>query len=294
MFNFRLVLLLMATTFFATFATAQDLELPSKSPRSSTTFSIGYTDITIDYSSPKVNGRDIFGALEKYDEIWRAGANGASTIEFSTEVALGRERAKVPAGKYSIFVIPKEEGAWTVIFNKDTELRGTGDYTEEKDVARIEVEPRKTRSERLKYGIEDQGIDRGYFTLAWADKRLIVFVRNNSLKEMQEKVEAAVEAAADDKAKAGIYANAADVLIYLDNKRGSQALGMINKSIELNPTPQAYWVKAQIHETKKEVAEAIEAAKKAKELGDADSEDRWYGFYKGAIADGIAKWEKMK
>lgn len=292
--NFRLGLLLTLATLFTFTAFGQDLELPNKSTRSTISYAIGYTDITVDFSAPLVNGRTIFGDVLPYDQIWRAGANAATTVEFSTEVALGRERVRVPAGKYSLLIIPKEEGPWVVIFNKNTELRGTSNYSEEEDVARLEVTPRRFKAERLKFDIEDQGLDRGYISLGWADKRLIIFVRNDALKDMQAKVEAAVEAAADDAAKASIYGSAADVLNYLDDKRGSQALGMIEKAIELNASPRYYWTKALIHETKKEAEAAVEAAKKAQELGDADAEDNWYKNYKSTIAKNIEKWGKMK
>lgn len=283
--------LLFLATIFQSSIIAQELELPAKSPLASISYTMGYSNISINYSSPAVRGRDIWGNLVPYDQIWRAGANKATTVTFNTPVFVGREKAELPAGQYALFIIPKEEGEWTVIFNKEHELWGPYDYDETKDAARISVKPRFAgNTERLSYEIVDQGLGRGYILLSWSDLKLVIFVSTNAYDEMKDKVEAAVEAAPEDK-KGAIYAQAADVLIDLDDKRADAALIYAESAIQKEETPYNYWVKAKILAVQKDNAGAIEAANKALELGAANPEDRFYKNYKATIEQGLSKWK---
>src|SRR5688572_16384827 len=100
----RLVLSLAFVALSSTAALAQPFELPRLSPFAKVTQTVGLTDITVDYSSPGVRGRKIFGGLVPHGELWRAGANSATKITFSKEVTVGG--TAVPPGTYSLFVIP--------------------------------------------------------------------------------------------------------------------------------------------------------------------------------------------
>ncbi|MEL7122914.1 MAG: DUF2911 domain-containing protein [Bacteroidota bacterium] len=115
------------------------MEAGIKSPRKEMKAQIGDATVTINYGSPSVRGRTIFGGLEDFDVLWRTGANKATSIEFSQDVMIGDQ--KVAAGKYGLFTIPGKED-WTVVINQDHEQWGAGSYTEDKDVARITVSPR--------------------------------------------------------------------------------------------------------------------------------------------------------
>ena len=115
------------------------LILPQPSPSASVHQKIGATDITVNYSRPGVKGRAIWGGLVPYNELWRTGANAATTIEFSTDVVV--EGNKVPAGKYAFFTIPSEK-EWTVIINKNWDQGGTAEYSEADDVVRFKVTPK--------------------------------------------------------------------------------------------------------------------------------------------------------
>src|SRR5689334_23112914 len=98
-----LALSLLLTTAGAAPAFAQ-LDLPRPSPFAAVKQTVGLTDITVDYSSPGVKGRKIWGTLVPYDKMWRAGANSATKITFSKDVKI--DGKPVPAGSYSFFVIP--------------------------------------------------------------------------------------------------------------------------------------------------------------------------------------------
>ncbi|WP_432670809.1 DUF2911 domain-containing protein [Flavobacterium sp. SM2513] len=108
--------------------------------------------VTINYSSPSVKNRAIWGELVPFGKIWRAGANEATTIEASEDLII--EGQKLPAGKYSFFVIPEKTEA-TIIFNKVAKQSGTSKYNEAEDVFRVKVkpQPRKEKAESLVYTI---------------------------------------------------------------------------------------------------------------------------------------------
>jgi hypothetical protein len=97
------------------FSALAQLQSPALSPAATVSQVVGFTKISIDYSSPAVRGRQIFGEIEKYGVTWRAGANLQTTIEFSTDVSIAGKNVR--AGKYSIFITPAESGDWTVHIN---------------------------------------------------------------------------------------------------------------------------------------------------------------------------------
>ncbi len=96
--------------------------IPRNSPEKMVSQKVGYTDVKLHWSSPSVKGRKIWGELVEYNEIWRAGANGATTVEFSGDVTINN--TKITKGKYAFFVIPSEFSKWTVVLNSDHEQWG--------------------------------------------------------------------------------------------------------------------------------------------------------------------------
>ena len=89
--------------------------------------------VTIDYSAPSVRGRKVFGELQKFGQVWRLGANAATTLSTETPLTLGD--VKVPAGKYTLYAIPEESKPFTLIVNKQTGQWGTV-YDEKQDLGR--------------------------------------------------------------------------------------------------------------------------------------------------------------
>jgi len=120
------------------------------SPRKEMTTTLGGVQVTVDYGSPSVKGREIWGGLEPYDRVWRAGANGATAITFSEDVLV--EGQPLAAGTYAFFAIPRQ-GEWTVILNSVAEQWGAYDHDPAKDVLRADVSPRmeEANQESLEY-----------------------------------------------------------------------------------------------------------------------------------------------
>ena len=83
-----------------------DLDLPRPSPFAKVAQTVGLTEITVDYSSPGVKGRKIWGAVVPYDKLWRTGANSATKITFSKDVTFADK--PVPAGTYALFIDPDQ------------------------------------------------------------------------------------------------------------------------------------------------------------------------------------------
>ncbi len=142
-------------------AIAQDAK-PKASPAETATGKVKDATITINYGSPAVKGRKIWGALEAFDKVWRAGANNATT--FQTDKDIKVEGKLLPAGTYGFFLIPREAGTWTAIFNKEPKQWGAAKYDAEKDQLRVEVKPKDLAEtqERLVYKITAKG-----FSLDW-------------------------------------------------------------------------------------------------------------------------------
>jgi len=99
--------------------------------------------ITVDYSSPRAKGRKLFGGLVPYGQVWRAGANEATTFVTTSDITVGGKA--VPAGKYTIFAIPAED-KWTLIISKKTGEWGTAYPGPDNDLARIDMKVSKTPS----------------------------------------------------------------------------------------------------------------------------------------------------
>lgn len=108
---------------------------PMLSPPTKASVMLGGKEVSIKYNSPSVRGRKIFGGLQPYDQVWRTGANTATTLK--TDVALTMGTATVPAGTYTLFTLPSQ-GTWKLIINKQAGQWGT-EYHQEQDLARIDM-----------------------------------------------------------------------------------------------------------------------------------------------------------
>src|SRR5882724_2382076 len=116
------------------------------SPPATATGKVKEATVTINYCSPGVKGRKIWGSLVPYDKVWRAGANEATIFETDKDIKV--EGKSLHAGKYSLYAIPGEK-EWTIIFNSETGqwgIKRSGETTEDpaKDVLRVNVKPEKS------------------------------------------------------------------------------------------------------------------------------------------------------
>jgi hypothetical protein len=132
----------------------------------SVTFADGKT-VTINYSRPSMRGRQIFGGLVPYGQVWRTGANAATSLKTDVDLTIGG--AHVPAGSYTLYSIPSETG-WKLIINKETGQWGTK-YDESQDLARVDMKVSKNASptEQFTISLEKTSGNTATLKLDWAN-----------------------------------------------------------------------------------------------------------------------------
>jgi hypothetical protein len=130
----------------------------SSSPEVTQSYSVGAAKVNLFYCSPSKKGREIFGGLIKYGEVWRTGANEPTT--FTTDKNLVIDGKNLPVGKYSWWTIPQQD-SWTVIFNKEIPYWGDGTggkaaRNEKTDVLQVVVPVEKLTDSQEKLSIDAQ------------------------------------------------------------------------------------------------------------------------------------------
>ena len=150
----------------------QQIKTPRPSPDATVTQFVGVTEVKIDYSSPGVKGRKVWGELVPFGEIWRTGANEATTITFSDPVKVNG--TELPSGTYGIHTIPNES-EWEFIFSKDTKVDGSSNFDKEKEVLRVKAKPEEHHfMERMTFLFTDVTDNSASVNLLW-DKLKVSF-----------------------------------------------------------------------------------------------------------------------
>lgn len=214
-------------------ADAQQLTTPAPSPTQTIKQNFGLSFIELSYSRPSMKGRKVFGDLVPFGQVWRTGANAATTIQFADEVTIGG--TKVPAGKYGLLSIPGEK-EWTLIISKQTDVTSPDAYKQDQDVVRVKATP------------QAMPVIMETFTMSFD------FMKSNScvLSILWDKTWVALEITTDVDSKVmksidnimnkdnRPYYNAASY--YYDNGKDlNKALEWINKATEASPNAQP-WV----------------------------------------------------
>lgn len=127
---------------------------------------IGNAGITINYYSPAIRGRMIWGGLIPFDNVWVTGAHRATSIDFNQEVIIGD--VNIAPGKYALFTIPGRE-EWTIIINKNWQQHLTDEYDSKDDIVRLKIRPEteEAHQERLRYAIEAESDTEGKIVIYW-------------------------------------------------------------------------------------------------------------------------------
>ncbi len=163
----KIQIMVFVLAIFSMIVTAQNKEEKVRiSPKAEVMQVVGFTEVRIIYSRPGVKGREIWGGLVPYNQVWRAGANEATKFIFSTDVLI--EGKPLKAGSYSFFAIPGKN-EWTLIFNKIADQWGAFEYNEAQDALRIKVKPEKNPhfQEWLTYSITKKSDYSAILSLEW-------------------------------------------------------------------------------------------------------------------------------
>jgi len=154
------------------------LDLPRDSQHARVMQRVGITDITINYHRPLVKGRKVWGGLVPYGQVWRAGANENTTIEFSDPVTV--EGKPLARGIYGLHMIPTEN-EWTVIFSKQAAAWGSFTYNQAEDALRVTVKAQTAEmKEALAYEIDNVTPDSAVILLRWEKVAVPVKVAVNT------------------------------------------------------------------------------------------------------------------
>ena len=256
-------------------------DLPQPSPLARVEQRVGVTNFAVEYSSPGVKDRKIWGTLVPYDELWRTGANAATKLEASRDFNFAG--TPVPAGTYALYTIPGKK-SWTVILNSNWKTGGTNGYDQKNDVARVTVKPDSaSKRERLAFLFSDTTDASTRLDLEWEKLRVSVPITVDTQTQVLGNIDKAVDEAWRP------HFNSARWL--LDNNGDlDRALGYIDTSISIKPTWWNHWVKGQILAKQGKPAEAVAMGEKAAELGRGDNV--YEGFFKEQVSKTIEEWRK--
>ena len=243
---------------------AQQLTTPQPSPTQTIKQNFGLSSIELSYSRPGIKGRKVFGDLVPFGNVWRTGANSATTLTFAEEVMIGDK--KIPAGKYGLLSIPNKDN-WTLILTKQLDVTSPAAYKQESDVVRVAAKTMqlndKVENFTMQFGnLKANSCD---LQLMWDNTAVVLPIKT----DVETKVMGQIDNLMNKDNRP--YFNAA--MYYLDNGKDlNQAVTWFDKAIEQNPKGFfIYHQKANAlaklgkkDEARKTASRSIELAKEAK------------------------------
>lgn len=237
---------------------AQGLEMPRVSPKAVVTQTIGTTTVTVNYHRPGVKDRAIWGGLVPYNEVWRTGANEATTLTISDPVKV--EGQELAAGTYALATIPGAD-EWTFIVNKNTAMWGTMGYKQEEDVLRVKVKPvTVAQTEWMQFVFADLKEDSATLMLQWDKVGVPVKLSVDTTGKFLNQARKTMARYWTEPYRAALFC--------LDHDTGlDEALKWINTSVAIQETYYNLAVKARILARQGQKAEAVAIMDKALAVG---------------------------
>lgn len=283
----QIAVCLIACFLFSTTVAEAQLKTPAASPSAELGQTVGLTDVEIEYNRPSKKGRDIFGGLVPFGQMWRTGANASTKVSFSEDVTVGGQ--ELEKGKYALYTIPGES-EWTIVFHNNLDHWGVGGdkYNAEEDAVRFTVKP-----EKLEYSVEtftievsDLKSDGANINLVWDNTKVSIPVGVGTTKTVM---------AAIDKVMAGPawrdYYSAAR--FYAENGQDlEQAHEWMNTAMEMGGN-EKFWAVRQlslIQAKMKDYKGAIASAEKSLEL----SKTAGNKAYIKMNEESLVEWKAMK
>ena len=290
---------------FVSVSVAQ-VALPRESQRHETSQNVGDAKVTIVYHRPNGKGRKLWGCettdvipiannlypcLVPYGQVWRAGANENTTIEFTRDVTVNGK--PVPAGKYGFHIIPGKTD-WTLIFSKDNDKWGSFTYDEKKDAARVTARPTKApMQETLLYEFEDVTANTAKVNLRW-EKIAVPFTVD--IGDIHGRMLTAIREAIKNRKNDDFRPynqGAAYVRTFKLKPNYDEALGWIDESIKARETVSVLNIKAGILAEMGRFDEAVTLGEKALALGKSSTPPASKAQIV-ALEDSIKKWRAKR
>lgn len=239
---------------------AAEIKLPQASPGASVSRMIGTTTVRIDYHSPGVRERTIWGGLVPYDVVWRLGANEATTISLTHAVTI--EGRKVPAGKYALFAVPGRQ-SWTMILNRKADQWGAFFYDARDDLVRFDVHPvAGPHTEWMSFTIDTKSPESVVVELAWEKLRVPFTIE----ADVNGIVWASIDSALADKAANWETFYQAARYSLDSGERSAEALKWIDRSMALEASFWNHEVKARLLHREGRTREALPLIDRAMKL----------------------------
>lgn len=266
------------------------LPAPMPSQKASVSQTVGISEVQVTYHRPGVKGRPIWGALVPYGEVWRAGANENTTVNFSTPAIIGGKT--LPAGTYGLHTIPAK-GEWTVIFSNNSTSWGSFFYKESEDAMRIRVQPQPALfQEWLEYTFSDLTDSTATLALTWEKLRIPIPLKFDT--------RALVVANARNSYLRGSAAftwqgfNQAALFCAHNDIELPQAMEWIDQSIKMNENFNNLWTKAALSEKMGKSADAAPLRERALKLAtESDINNLGYAYLNSnKITDALDLFEK--
>ncbi len=271
-------LLLIAFVAFGLSTYAQDF--PQPSPLAKTYQMVGLNEIEVEYSSPGVKGREIFGDLVPFDKLWRTGANMATVISFSQDCKFGD--MSVSAGSYALFTIPSD-GKIGVILNRNTDQGGTGSYDENLNIGQFVTDFPATKGqnvERLIFTFQNTTSTGSELKMEWADRSFVVPITVSTETAVLDNMKSKLE---EYSGEYRVYNSVAN--FYLEQENGEKAVEMAEKSVELEKKFWNVHTLAKAYKMNGDKDKAIATAKQSMELAEKASYQPYIDLNKKLIAE---------
>lgn len=234
---------------------------------------IGLSEVTVTYHRPGVKGREIWGGLLPYDQVWRVGANEPTLITFSDPVTI--DGNKLSAGTYRLVAFPGKT-EWTLIFNGEVRNWGTM-YDAKYDSLKIKVKPEPIPLEEwLSFSFTDLTSSSARVVIAWEKLKVTFKVEFNTAAKMEASI-------GDWRILAGAARYALTEKVYPE-----QAMAWIDRSIALNRNGNNLRTKAELLAQQGKYKEAIPLAEESIKLAKAQNPNANVSATEQLIAD----WKK--
>ncbi len=285
------------------------LTLPQASPKETRSITIGFTTISFDYNSVGIKGREIWGGLVPYGQVWRTGANKNTLFTVTDDVLINGQQLK--AGSYGMHTIPGED-EWVIIFSNFSEAWGSYFYDESEDALRIKVTPEDMESkyEWMKFSFSDYTDTSVDISLKWAHLKVpfkIEIPMETTFAHIENQFRTLPAFSWQGWVQGATYLQNNDYKLdvalqwaarALQIDRSVQTLGLHSKLLVLNGKKEeglkeaeemskewpsdwrAHYSAAEVYEEAQELKKAEESYKQAKELA---TDDRTKQVLKGRI-----------
>ena len=284
--NFRSLLILFISFFAFEFTASSQVDTPPLSPVATIKQNVGLSELEITYSRPSKRGRQVFGNVVPYDEMWRLGANKNSTFTTSDDLYFGADTLK--KGTYAIFAKPQKD-SWNVVFYSDYSNWGTPDEWEESKVM-VSLNPTKVSLkksvETLSISIDNIKTDGAVLSICWDREKVEMPFSIDTRSKVEESIAKVMGGpSANDYYSSAKYYYTKE----LDKKK---ALEWINSAVEIRGA-SAYWMtkmQAEILAWNGDYSKAIETAKISMKMAASKGNDDYVRMNE----ESIAQWQKMK